>query len=57
MAVNSDGWDYSVLSCEVVLAYVVGDDLFLLNLYLGKGPAGQVEVVGGVTTKKAQVGK
>ena len=55
MAVASDGWDYSVLSCEVVLA--PGDDLFLLTLYLGKGPAGQVEVVGGVTTKKAQVGK
>ena len=55
MAVNSDGWDYSVLSCEMVLP--TGDHLFLLTLYLGKGPAGQVEVVGGVTTKKAQVGK
>jgi len=53
MAVASDGWNYSVLSCEVVLA--PGDHLFLLTLYLGKGPAGQVEVVGGVTTKKAQV--
>ena len=57
MAVNSDGWDYSVLSCELVLAPVDGDHLFLLTLYLGKGPAGQVEVVGGVTTKKAQVRK
>ena len=55
MAVASDGWNYSVLSCEVVLP--PGDHLFLLTLYLGKGPAGQVEVVGGVTTKNAQVGK
>jgi len=55
MAVVSDGWDYSVLSCEVVLPSQPDegrDDLFLLTLYLGKGPAGEVDIVGGVTTHK-----
>ena len=57
MAVVSDGWDYSVLSCEVVLPSQLagGEDLFLLTLYLGKGPAGELDVVGGVTTYKAGI--
>ena len=57
MSVVSDGWDYSVLSCEVVLpSQPEGrEDLFLLTLYLGKGPDGEVDVVGGVTTHKAWI--
>ena len=56
MAVVSDGWDYGVLSCEVTLPSGQPDgreDLLLLTLYLGKGPAGEVDVVGGVTSCKA----
>ena len=54
MDVVSDGWNYSVLSCELLLPKQQegGDDLFLLTLYLGRGEAGEVDVVGGVTTYK-----
>ena len=57
MAIMSDGWEYNVLSCDVVLPsqFAGGEDLFLLTLYLGKGPAGEVDVVGGVTTNKAWI--
>merc|ERR1712126_525584 len=52
MAVVSDGWDYSILSCELVLPKqeaAGGEDLFLLTVYLGRGTAGELDVVGGVT--------
>ena len=57
MAVVSDGWDYRVLSCELALPSQPDgrEDLFLLTLYLGKGPAGEVDVVGAVTSYKAWI--